>query len=264
MVALVAIIFGLVFGSFANVLIFRLPRHESIVFPPSHCPLCQSPIIWFDNVPLVSYFALNGRCRSCNSGIPLRYPIVEGISAVLFLLGAIIYGPNLNGIKFAIIALSMLILFFSDLEQRILPDLITLPLIALGVIFTIISTFLVPVFPKISLLESLIGGAIGFIIPAAALYIYKFIRGKEGLGFGDIKLLAGIGTFEGWEGLLLTLILGSTLGIIIGGGYMLFAGKNRNYELPFGTFLAFSALIIYILDPPILWQTYLSFIHLMK
>ena len=244
---------GLLIGSFLNVCIYRLPRDLSVVAPRSFCPECDKPIAWFDNVPVLSYLLLRGRCRKCKERIPLRYPIVELLTAVFFFCAVWMLGPTIAALKFCVFAAILVTLVFSDLEERILPDEFTLGGTAAGVIFAAFVPFTYGIMrmlllrvdnPRlVSMAESLFaalfcGGTLWLVG-----YLYEKIRHREGLGFGDVKMVAMIGAFLGLQGALMTLIVGSLLGAIVGLCYIWFTGKDAStYELPFGTFLGAAAL----------------------
>jgi leader peptidase (prepilin peptidase)/N-methyltransferase len=251
--ALIAALAGLLIGSFLNVCIYRLPRDLSVVSPRSYCPQCEGPIPWFDNIPLLSYLVLAGRCRKCGQRIPARYPLVELLTAAAFFCAVWFLGPTAAAAKFCVFGTIVITLLFSDLEERLLPDEFTLGGVIIGVVFAVF----VPLPPGlvailfyslrnprvISTGESLFAA----LFCAGALWLvgalYQKVRHREGLGFGDVKMVAMIGAFLGIQGALLTLITGSLLGAIVGLCYIWFTGKDAStYELPFGTFLGIAAL----------------------
>jgi len=255
--ALLALLFGLLIGSFLNVCIYRWPRDLSVVRPRSHSPSCGKTIVWYDNVPVLSFLLLRGRCRYCKARIPLRYPIVELMTAALFFYFVYTLGPSVAALKMCVLAALLVGLIFSDLEERILPDEFTLGGMALGFIFALF----VPVPDNIgqSLLflmgadvsgraASVAEAAFGAALPSFFLWLggvlyFKF-RHRDGLGFGDVKLIAMVGSFMGLRGALMTLILGSVSGSILGYGYIKATGQDAaTYELPFGTFLGLAALL---------------------
>lgn len=244
-VLVVAAAYGLVLGSFLNVVIHRLPREMSLVRPRSHCPGCGAPIRWFDNVPVLSYLFLLGRCRACRRPIPLRYPLVELASAGLLVAVVLRFGLTWLAVEAAVLALLLLPLGIIDLEHHLLPDWLTLPGLAVGLALSVRGG-LVPA------LDAVIGAALGAALPFAILVGYRAIRGIEGMGLGDVKLLAMIGAFLGWRGVLLTLALGSSVGAIFG-LLLIAAGRgNRETELPFGTFLSAGALVTLFFAPEIM------------
>jgi leader peptidase (prepilin peptidase) / N-methyltransferase len=256
MEALLALLFGLIIGSFLNVCIYRWPRDLSVVRPRSHCTVCQKMIGWYDNIPVISYLALRGRCRHCGVRIFWRYPLVELLTGLLFFYFVARLGPTVAAIKMCVFAAMLVALAFSDLEQRILPDEFTLGGTAVGLVFA----WFVPVpesivqalcwlagFPLAGKAHSLAEAAFGAALPAFVLWLfgwsYQRIRHREGLGQGDIKLIAMVGSFLGLSGALLTLAAGSLAGALIGYGYIRLTGKDpQTYELPMGTFLAAAAL----------------------
>jgi leader peptidase (prepilin peptidase)/N-methyltransferase len=241
---------GLMIGSFLNVCIYRLPRRESIVWPASHCTACERHLSWFENIPLVSWLVLRGRCRTCGQRISIVYPLVELTTAVVFAGGVLIYGLSpLLFVRLAF-ACALIVLFVIDLEHRILPNVITLPGIAAGFAA---SLFLPPGWLS-SLIGILAGGGILFAIAEA----YYRVRGIEGLGMGDVKMLAMIGAVLGWPLMLLTLVFASFAGSVIGVGLIASGRGGMQAALPFGTFLALGALVAAIAGDPILtW--YLAF-----
>ncbi len=251
--ALLAALAGLLIGSFLNVCIYRLPRDLSVVSPRSFCPKCEKPIAWYDNIPLLSYLLLRGRCRNCGEAIPARYPIVELLTAVAFFCAVFLLGPTAAALKFCAFSAIVITLVFADLEERILPDEFTLGGTAAGVLFAafvplnwgLVRLLLMRIQSErlLSMGESLFAA----LFCAGTLWLvgnlYQRIRHREGLGFGDVKMVAMIGAFLGLQGALLTLIAGSLLGALVGLGYFWFTGKDAStYELPFGTFLGAAAL----------------------
>lgn len=248
----VAAIFGLVFGSFINVCIYRLPRDLSVVSPRSFCPECGGPIPWYDNMPVLSYAVLRGRCRHCAKPIGIRYFLVELTTAVLFALAVSEYGPTLAALKWCVFDSVMVALFWTDFEERILPDELTLGGAIAGLVFSFFVA--VPGFSDIliagsaprshSFVDALIGGA-ALSLPIWALgWGYGRIRKREVLGLGDVKLLAAIGMFLGLENGLFALLLGAVTGSVLGLAYILWQRKDAgSYELPFGSFLCFGAVI---------------------
>lgn len=232
-----AFLFGAAMGSFANVLIYRLPEGRSIVYPGSRCPSCGRPIRWFDNIPIISYFILRGRCRSCGAAISLRYPLVEALSGLLFAAVLNRFGLQPATPALALFAWALLVITFIDLDHRIIPDVISLPGTGLGLLYS-----LVPGFPRP--LDSLLGVAAGGGFLFLILYAYEKIMGEEGMGLGDVKLLAMIGAFLGWQSLPVTVMVSSLAGSLVGIGYALVKGESvRKFPVPFGPFLALGALV---------------------
>jgi len=240
-VVLIAAAFGAIVGSFLNVCIHRLPRGKSIVWPASACPACGRELSWFENVPLVSYTVLRGRCRSCRAPISVRYPVVELITALLFAACAWAYGPTLLFISRVLFGSALIVLFAIDLEHHLLPNVVTLPGIIVGFVF---SLFLPPGWVD-SLIGLVVGGGGLFLIAEG----YYRLRHEEGLGMGDVKMLAMIGAFLGWKLTLVTLMMASLAGSII--GVLLIATRrgDMKYALPFGTFLALGAAVAGTVGP---------------
>jgi leader peptidase (prepilin peptidase) / N-methyltransferase len=266
--ASLAFLFGLLIGSFLNVVIHRLPRDLSVVTPRSQCPKCGHPIAWYDNIPLLSFVLLGGKCRHCGERISWRYPAVEFMTGALFF--NFVYssdGVTLPAIKMCVFSALLVGLLFTDLEERILPDELTKGGMALGFLFALIvpvpSNIAQPLLEMLfrinltgtaaSILEAAFGAAVPAFFLWAAGAIYEKIRHKEGLGFGDVKLIAMVGAFFGLQGAVLIWLLGSISGSILGYGYVKATGKDvSTYELPFGTFLCASALIVAVFEKPML------------
>lgn len=251
---IVASLFGLVIGSFLNVCVYRFPRDLSVVAPRSFCPFCEKPIAWYDNVPVLSYFLLRAKCRNCAAPISWRYPAVEFLTGALFAASVWRLGLTPDTVKLCVFCALMVGLVFMDLEERILADEMTVGGMTFGFLLSLflpmprfVGHFFLPLEWRESYLsfgESLIGG----LLPAACLWgigeIFYRLRGREGLGFGDVKMIAMIGAFYGLQGSLLTLIVGSLAGSVFGVIYTLAARKDaRTYELPFGSFLGVAALV---------------------
>jgi len=232
---LFAFVFGAAIGSFLNVCIFRLPAETSIVKPRSQCPYCQHPIRNRDNIPLISFILLRGKCRDCGGKISWRYPLVELITALLALLLFLKFGLTLSFPVFFIFTAVLIVITFIDLDHQIIPDIITLPGIP---IFFLAAIFLV----KIPWLEALIGLLIGGGVLFVIALVYELISKREGMGGGDIKLLAMIGGFLGWKSLMFVLLFSSFSGAIVGIAAMIIKKQNMKYAVPFGPFLSAAAV----------------------
>lgn len=251
-----AFIGGLLIGSFLNVCVFRLPRDLSVMKPArSFCPFCEETIAWYDNIPVLSYILLRAKCRRCGARIPLRYPLVELATAVAFAVCAAAFGVTGPALKYAVFAAILITLIASDLEERILPDEFTKGGALLGLILAWIvplrgefALFIVPYSwgPHwVSLAEAVIGGGVSGGSIWLAGWIYEKVRHREGLGFGDVKMIMMIGVFLGLPAALLTLIVASLAGALVGLVYIKLAGKDAStYELPFGSFLGLAALAV--------------------
>ncbi len=243
---------GCAIGSFLNVCIYRLPLGRSVVSPPSSCPACGAAIAWYQNVPVLSWMALGGRCAACRAPISVRYPLVEGLTGALFLLHLVVIGPEPLLLVRLAFAAAMVVLFAIDLEHQILPDAITLPGIVLGFVA---SLFLPPGWQS-----SLVGILVGGGLPWALAELYVRVRGVEGLGFGDVKMLAMIGAVLGWPLMLLTLLLASLAGTVVGGALIATGRGGRQLRLPFGTFLAVAAVAAGLFGQPLV-DWYAGFLH---
>lgn len=258
-------IFGLLIGSFMNVVIHRLPLGESIVLPSSHCPNCNMAIKPYDNIPVFSYLILRGRCRNCKTGISIKYPLVELLVGCLYLL-VFVHVINLYpqiesqfwlNLLAELMFVSLLVpLFFIDLEHQLLPDAITYPGFVIMTVLRVLapdfvnndwlaSTFNLMNWPEWAL--TLVGSALGAIVGGGSLWLvrklYFVVKGVEGMGLGDAKLMLMIGSFLGWQQALLTIFLGSLLGSIVGIIVIKFRGGGMKTALPFGVFLGPAAII---------------------
>jgi leader peptidase (prepilin peptidase)/N-methyltransferase len=237
---------GLAVGSFLNVCIHRLPRGASVVNPPSRCPRCGYQLHWYDNIPVLSWAWLRGRCRTCRAPISIRYPIIELVTMVVFLVHLWLFGWTvLMAVRLAF-ACALIVLFAIDLEHHLLPNAITLPGIAAGLIVS----FIVPPGPRDAVLGTLLGGGVLWLIGEA----YYRYAGQEGMGGGDVKMLAMIGAFLGWKLVLVTLVLSSVAGSVIGLLMIALRRGGMKYALPYGTFLALGALAASLLgDRIVAW-----------
>jgi leader peptidase (prepilin peptidase) / N-methyltransferase len=284
--------FGLVLGSFGNVLIHRLPQEEAadrnVVTKPSHCPACKTPIRWFHNVPLLSWLWLRGKCAACGWRIPLRYPLVELLAGVL-LAGSVWVLPfgTLIWVKGVLCGYALIILFFTDLTEFILPDALQFPLMGLGLLFTlpqllwpeqttrvitsgwdaiVVDTFLnglqpAPAWslqgPVVDWRASLLGLTVGYGVPALFNQVYKWIRKTDGLGMGDFKMLAWLGAFWGWGPMAGILFGGALLGSAVGLPLLLLRKASGQTMLPFGCALAVATPVV-VFYGPALWSAYLG------
>jgi leader peptidase (prepilin peptidase)/N-methyltransferase len=224
---------GLMIGSFLNVCISRLPAGESVVTPRSRCPSCGSEIAWYDNVPVLSYVLLAGRCRACRKGISARYPIIEAATAIAFVLQAAVVADLLLLAQRLVFTALLVALFGTDLETHRLPNVLTIGGIGAGLVFSI---WLPP-----GLMASVIGALTGAAILLAVRWGWHRATGVDAMGLGDVKMLAMIGAFLGWQQVWLVLLLASIAGAILGIALMAFGGRTLQTRLPFGTFLAIAA-----------------------
>jgi leader peptidase (prepilin peptidase) / N-methyltransferase len=230
-----AFIFGAVVGSFLNVCIFRMPAKTSLIKPLSQCPHCHHPIRFYDNIPIISYVVLRGKCRDCGGKISWRYPLVELITAVISLILFLQFGITLKFLIFFIFTAVLILIAFIDLDHQIIPDVLTLPGIP---VFFLLAIFVV----GIPWLEALIGLLIGGGVLFAIAFVYELLTKREGMGGGDIKLLAMIGGFLGWKSLIFILLFSSFAGAIVGVTVMIIKKQDMKYAVPFGPFLAAAAV----------------------
>lgn len=249
---IVSILFGAIVGSFLNVCIHRLPKSESIVKPGSHCPKCKTQIRFYDNIPMISYFLLRGRCRYCKGSISIQYPLVEGITALCSLFLFIKFGPSLNYLFYFSFISALIVITVIDLFHQIIPDAISLPGIGVG----LLGSFIVPHITLLNSLKGMLLGGGGLFIVAT---IYQWLFKREGMGGGDVKLLAMIGAFLGWRAVLLTILLSSLIGSITGIAFIALKGKDFKYAIPFGPFLSLGAAIALFFGEDIIeWYLYIN------
>jgi len=236
--------FGAVVGSFLNVCIYRLPLGKSVVWPASACTKCGRELLWYENIPILSWAVLRGRCRTCATPISVRYPLIEAITAATFGLAWWYFGPGPLLVSRIIFGCALIVLFAIDLEHHLLPNVITLPGIVIGFAFS----FLTEPGWEASLIGLIAGGGVLYTIAE----LYYRVRKEEGLGMGDVKMLAMIGAFLGWKLALLTLMLASFAGTIIGLLLIVTRRGGMKYALPFGTFLALGAAAAGSVGPALL------------
>jgi leader peptidase (prepilin peptidase)/N-methyltransferase len=267
-------LFGLAVGSFLNVVIHRLPRMMerewatqcaelrgeaipetepfSIVRPRSRCPDCGHQISALENIPILSYLIIGGRCKGCGKPISWRYPLVEALTGLAFGFVAWHFGPTVAAAAGMLFSAAMIALTFIDFDTQLLPDSITLPLVWAGLLLNIFATFT-------DLASAVLGAVAGYLVLWSIYWLFKLATGKEGMGYGDFKLLAAIGAWLGWQILPLTILLSSLVGAIVGIALILLAGRGRNVPIPFGPYLATAGLIALFWGKAIT-QTYLGFL----
>jgi leader peptidase (prepilin peptidase)/N-methyltransferase len=229
------VVIGLAVGSFLNVVIYRLPRQRSLVWPGSACPRCGAAIRWYDNVPVLGWLLLRGRCRDCKAPISVRYPVVELTTMGAFLACYWVFGSDPLIVPRLILAAGLIALFAIDLEHQILPDLITLPGIALGLAFALF----LPPGVRDALLGAVIGGGALWLIAEG----WSRLRNVEAMGFGDVKMLAMIGAFLGWKLVIVTFVLSSLVGGLFATALLLARRTTWTSAIPYGTFLAIAGFI---------------------
>jgi leader peptidase (prepilin peptidase)/N-methyltransferase len=238
-------IFGLMIGSFLNVCISRIPAGESVVAPRSRCPRCKTLIAWYDNIPVLSYLMLGGKCRTCGLGISAIYPAVEIVTALAFVGQGLILGldqPMLLLTRLAFTA-ALIVLFGTDLQTMRLPNVITLPGIAVGLVCSL--------WQEPGIVASVIGSVLGAAIPWLISYVWLRLRGVEGMGQGDVKMLAMIGAFLGWQQVLVVLFFASLAGAIVGITVLGLRKRSLATKLPFGTFLSVAAYAASLVGSPL-------------
>lgn len=249
---------SLMLGSFFNVVIYRLPKmmeaqwrrdcselsgeepneddNFNLALPHSHCPKCQAPVKAWQNIPVVSYILLRGRCASCRAPIGLRYPVIEAATAVLAVLAFAVFGLSAHGAAIAVFCWLLLIMTVIDIDHQLLPDSLTLPLLWLGLAFHSVTA-------TIPLTDAVWGAMAGYLSLWSVYWLFKLLTGKEGMGYGDFKLLAALGAWMGWQVLPLIIILSSLVGAVLGGLALALSGQGRSTPMPFGPYLAGAGLI---------------------
>ncbi len=237
-VSIIFFIFGAIFGSFLNVVIYRLPRGESIIYPPSHCPVCGAKILPRDNIPILSYIILKGKCRHCGANISPVYIVVESLTALIFTFGFLYYGFSFNLLEFLTFSLILIPVAFIDWNTMLIPDTLSLGGIIIGLVFSIFSG---------KIIHSLLGGVISGAILLLFAVIGKWIFRKEAMGFGDVKLAVMLGVFVGWQGFIILLVIASFIGAIYG-IIMEIKAKIEDSKIPFAPFLAIGGIIAYIIS----------------
>ena len=266
MIGAAVFVFGLVVGSFLNVCIRRLPRGESVVLPASHCPACHAPIKPYDNIPVVSWLLLGARCRDCKTRISALYPAVELLTGLLFLACYWAFGPTAEALKWAVFTALLVVLAITDVRERLLPDPVNLGGLGVGFALSFFTRPLdgsaawlanrlfayPPPRPVLSFTDALLGAAAGSGLLWVVAEGYFRLRGREGMGLGDVKMMAMAGAFLGLKRTLLTILAGSLLGSVVGLLMIALAGKGRDYELPFATFLGAAALLVVFFGTPAL------------
>lgn len=252
-------VLGLILGSFANVCIVRMPKGRSVVWPSSHCPLCEHKLSWWENIPIFGFLILGGRCRACRGRISIRYPVVEAACFALSLLAWWFFlNPIIYLLYYCLLIIPLVIISFIDLEHRIIPDVISISGIFVGIA---VNMFLAGRFAYMNaLVDSVLGMLAGGVFLYLVAFLYEKIKGCEGLGGGDIKLIAMLGAFFGWRAAIFILMLSSVLGSLVGIVLILALRKNTKYAIPFGPFLAVAGLVqLFVGNRIIYWYTHLFY-----
>ena len=237
-------IFGSIWGSFSNVCIYRLPKTESVVTNRSYCPGCKKTIKWHDNIPLISFILLKGKCRNCEFKIKSEYFIVELLTALIFSMIYYFYGISITSILLVILAVFFIIIFFIDLKYYIIPNELTFPLMIIGFIKSFDPNLNQNLFPNY--INSLIGGLAGYLIIWSIIFLYKKIRNKEGMGLGDAKLLSAIGFWFGWASIPIVIFFSSIIALASVLPSLVNKTRNLSAEIPFGPFLIIGCVIFIV------------------
>ena len=228
--------FGAIVGSFLNVCIYRIPARQSIVAPSSRCPKCETPIRWYQNIPVLSWLVLGGKCAKCKSSISIRYPLIEVLNGLLYVTAVYYYSLSWVACVYMVFLSLLVIVVFIDIDHQLIPNVITFPGIPLG----FAASFLIPWLPW---QDSGLGILLGAGLLGAVAFGYKLFTGKEGMGMGDLKLLAMIGAFLGWKSILPVVFIASLAGTFIGVPLMIAKGSDGKLALPFGPFLSLAAVV---------------------
>jgi leader peptidase (prepilin peptidase)/N-methyltransferase len=251
---------GSVIGSFLNVCIYRLPREESIVFPPSNCTSCNTPIRFYDNIPVISYLLLRGRCRSCGERISRVYLTVEILSGLIGALLVWKFGLSLTAFFYFVFLSALVVITFIDLEHMIIPNVITFPGLLVGIIYAALKTdwraahlllgsshfdlrSILRMLNEVPIIDSIFGIVLGGGILVLIGFLYEVIRKREGMGMGDVKLLAMIGAFLGWKGVIFVTFISSLIGTVVGISIILYKRSDLKYAIPYGPFLSLAAAL---------------------
>ncbi len=237
------IILGALWGSFANVCIFRLPKEKGVVSGRSYCPKCKKKIVWYDNIPIISFFLLGGKCRKCKKSISIQYVIVEAINIVSFITIYYFFGISIITVLLMMLSLSFLIIFFIDLEHFIIPNVLTFPMMIVGFLKSF-DPNLPSLFPNY--INSLIGGLFGYGVIWSIIYFYKQLRKKEGMGLGDAKLLAVVGFWFGWISIPFVLFLSSVLALLWVAPDLIKKSKKLTSQIPFGPYIILASILFFI------------------
>ena len=238
---LLSIILGGIWGSFANVCIHRIPLNQSVAVKRSYCPNCGKTIKWFDNIPLISFILLRGKCRDCSKKIGSQYFLVELLSVLSFLLIYYLFGISITSLLFAILSIFFIIIFFIDLKHFIIPNTLTFPLMAIGFIKSFDTNLNTNIFTNY--LNSLLGGIIGYLIIWTIIYLYKKFRNIEGMGLGDAKLLSAIGFWFGWISLPFIIFISSLVALLVVAPSLVNKSKKMSSEIPFGPYIVIGCIL---------------------
>ena len=240
---IILFVLGGIWGSFANVCIYRLPKNQGVVTGRSFCPKCKKKIQWFDNIPILSFFLLMGKCRYCKKRIDIQYFCVEIISITSFIIVYIYFGLAITSLLLMTLSIFFIIIFFIDLKHSIIPDSLTFPLCIIGFVKSFDPNINTTIFPNY--INSLIGGVFGYLIIWLIIYFYKQIRKKEGMGLGDAKLMAVIGFWFGWISIPFVMFISSVVALIIVVPSLINKSKKMSSKIPFGPYIILAAIIYF-------------------
>ena len=238
---LIIIVLGAIWGSFANVCIYRLPKNKEIIIQSSFCPNCKKKIQWFDNIPILSFVFLSGKCRKCKKSINPTYLTVEFLGIISFLLIYLNFGLTITTLLLIILAIFFIIIFFIDLKHFIIPDSLTFPLMIIGFIKSFDPNLNTSIFPNY--INSLIGGIFGYLIIWLIIYFYKKVRRKEGMGLGDAKLLAVMGFWFGWVSIPFIIFISSAVALILMIPSLVNQTRKMSSKIPFGPYMIVGCIL---------------------
>ena len=241
MLYIIVFVLGSIWGSFANVCIHRIPINESIAIKRSYCPKCNEKINWFNNIPLISFLILGGKCKNCKSYIDKKYFVVELVSVVSFVFIYHLFGLTITSLLLAVLSIFFIIIFFIDLKHYIIPNSLTFPLMVIGFFKSFYPNLNTNLFPNY--LNSLIGGILGYLIIWLIILFYKKIRNKEGMGLGDAKLLSAIGFWFGWVGIPFIIFLSSVMALLVVAPSLINKSKEMSSQIPFGPYLVMGCVL---------------------
>ena len=238
-------ILGSIWGSFSNVCIYRLPKDQSVIFNRSFCPKCKNVIRWYDNIPLISYLLLKGKCRDCSNKISFQYFVVELLTAITFVIIYYFYGLSISALLLIILSVFFIIIFFIDLKHYIIPNELTYPLMAIGFVKSFDPNLNQVIFPNF--INSLIGGVVGYLIIWLIIFFYKKFRKKEGMGLGDAKLLSVIGFWFGWTSIPYVLFFSSAVALLWFTPDLIKKSKKLTSQIPFGPYIILATVLFFVL-----------------
>ena len=246
---LIFIVLGALWGSFANVCIYRLPKKKEVIIKRSFCPNCKKKIKWFDNIPILSFIFLSGKCRNCKRSISFQYFFVELLGIIGFIFINFYFGLTLTALLLMILCIFFIITFFIDLKHFIIPDTLTFPLMIIGFVKSFDPNLNTSIFPNF--INSFIGGIFGYLIIWLIIFFYKQIRKKEGMGLGDAKLMAAVGFWFGWVSIPYVIFLSSVIALLIATPSLMNKTKKMSSKIPFGPYIIIATIVYLIFSDPL-------------